>query len=515
MALLAVLAALTLVVASTTIAGGVAAGWRLDGWSLMPLARTRTYIAVPPGMLVAPAGRSSGGERAAEVDALLARVDRLRGGGGGGGGEERGGGLQAQTEAEASDEAARHGKRSEDEELWNERAGEDNDGSGEEAAGADADAGGEGQDAAAVAVRHLHGHHCWQHGKDLHAPHVTDAAALPPLLAACPPQFASALALAPPVYDPASLDAIHVFAITNTYYTFCAEFLRSAVLQGYVPHIVGFQPFKDREALFNWGNGKPLTWITPAVEALVARGGGHTLVMVADAHDTIMTARAADVACRFRAAQAADGDLCILFTAERACFPLAPEECDRFPPTRPPGLPYRFLNSGGWMGEARDVVRFLRAVDAMYPGGLLSTNVNDQAAAQYLFLNPALRAAAGVELDYEARIFMAMHMQHEILEMAPQQRPPPLDGETQCNTVTGTCPAVLHFNGGSKGMQTGIDDATPAARATALQPDLARWVGDYVVGDVNMTVHAFVCDPRWTDQSAFNKVRPAWLPGCA
>jgi len=455
------------------------------------------------------------------VDELLAAVDRLQG---------DSAILEDADTAEAA--AVPHSRRNEDEDLWDARG--EGDAPGVEAAGPDdgvdavpvpvnehaenADAGGskhtpEGAPPA-QSLRHLHGHHCWQHGKDLHAPRVSDPSTLPRLLANLPPAEAAALALAPHVDGPGSLDAIHVFAITNTYYTFCAEFLRSAVLQGYVPHIVGFQPFVDRDSLFNWGNGKPLTWITPAVEALVARGGGHTLVMVADAHDTIMTARAADVACRFRAAQVADGDLRILFTAERACFPLQPEECDTFPPTRPPGLPYRFLNSGGWMGEARDVVRFLRAVDAMYPGGLLATNVNDQAAAQYLFLNATLRPSIGVELDYEARIFMAMHMQHEILEMVPVQRSPPLDGTALCNTVTATCPAVLHFNGGSKGMQVGIDNDTPAARATAASPDLARWVADYVVADVNMSVRAFVCDPRWTDPGSFNKFRPNWLPGC-
>lgn len=425
-----------------------------------------------------------------------------------------------------------------------------------------------------------------------------------------------------PPFDSEDLDdlrsRVHVFTLTNHYYTvriddspangsavtaericctssrllcalpfasptlqFVAELLRSAILHGYVPHVVGFGRGGVRlpPDSFGWHNGKPVMWFVPEMRALAERLGRHTLVIIADAHDVIFTLPARDAQCRFRQIQAeaaARGKpVRVLFSAERSCFPLGADECARFPDPEPDrAWPYRYLNTGAVMGEVGDVLDVLIAMNASYPGGLTATNINDQAAAQLLFINASQREAFGMRLDYGAALFMTMHMQHEqqfAHEMKQRplplpfsaQTPPPMPTVTTprqlqlhqpaatdamgvtgassvaptgtfgiggrrvngvvrgpgansfpCNTVTRRCPIALHFNGGSKSLQSGYDDSLASTQATIEDTRVAQLVADYRVGVLGMTVREMVCDPEWTDDAASNKFRPAWIPGC-
>jgi hypothetical protein len=325
-------------------------------------------------------------------------------------------------------------------------------------------------------------------------------------------------AVAPQSKDADAACALHAFAITNDYYTFVCEFLRSALLNGIVPHILGFTPAAS-DKLFNWGLGKPLLWLRPAVAALVAATGPHTMVLLADAHDTLVLVPGATIIARFRyiqarRARAGQPPMRVLITAERSCFPIPEEDCARFPLPDVAGSPYRNLNSGGWMGEAADVLAVLDAVDAAYPEGLEAANMNDQGAMQYAYLNASSRAALGLQLDYSNQVFQAMHMSEN------EVRPPHPDRAWHfCNAITGGCPALLHFNGGSKGRQLPIDAGLRTTTITLGEKRddaVVAWLDGYEVGGVNMTVREFCCAPQWTQGgagAAFNKARAAWL-GC-
>lgn len=339
-----------------------------------------------------------------------------------------------------------------------------------------------------------------------------DPAPPPPQRAPAPSE---AYELAPGVDASASAraSAVHAFVVTQDYFTFACEGVQSAVLNGVVPHVVGFggpgwESGDGRGLLhtgvpFRWGLGKPVLALRAPIEALVADLGGDVLVLVADAHDALLTVPGAALVHKFRAVQARAPATRVLFSAERSCFPISAEDCARFPEP-PQGLPYRMLNSGAWMGSAADVLNVLDAVELLYPGGIDRANTNDQAALQYLYLDPFARAFLGLALDYGNEVFMNMHM------AAREARPHGGTPGRVCNALSGSCPAVLHFNGGSKGLQVPIDSAlATTAAAQARGPAgaaLRRALGAYVVPGVDMPFRDFCCDPRWTDHSRFNKV---------
>lgn len=383
-----------------------------------------------------------------------------------------------------------------------------------------------------------------------------------------------------PAAAAAAASALHVFAITSDYFTYSCEFLRSAVLNGLVPHIIGFDArlvAEDRaKDTFNWGLGKPLLWLRPALLALQAAAGPRTLVMLADAHDTLVLAPAATIAARFRALLVRRPGTRVVVTAERSCFPISDEECARFPRPRElvpcSGLAYPHLNSGALMGEVAHVLAVLADIDAAHPAGLEAERVNDQAAMQLAFLDPARRERLGLALDYTNALFIAMHMSCTEVGVlgaggpnvgegtlggtwavgenpcagSGVAAPAPAEGvlgETPapppwrlCNTVTGGCPALAHFNGGSKARQALIDAALFTSRVTedleagrtddAHPGPLVEALDNYLVGGIEMTVRDFCCAGEWTTTRAQpgprvaqsrpgtygeERARPAWL----
>jgi hypothetical protein len=337
----------------------------------------------------------------------------------------------------------------------------------------------------------------------------------PPPPPPAPPPPAGAYALPPPASSAAALDAavIHAFMITQDYFTFTCELLQTLLLGGVIPHVVGFggpgwdsgdgRGLTGGGVAFRWGLGKPILALRAPVEALVARGGGASLVLVADAHDTLLAVPGSALAAAFRRAQARRPGTRVLFAAERSCFPISAEDCARFPDP-PAGLPYRMLNSGAWMGEAADVLDVLDAVELMYPGGIDAPNVNDQAALQYLFLDTFARALLGLALDYENDVFMCMHM------AAREAQPHATTPGRVCNALSGSCPALLHFNGGSKPLQPPIDAALASTAALAAAgadaAAMRRALAGYALPEVGEEFRDFCCDARWTDAGAFNKI---------
>jgi hypothetical protein len=302
--------------------------------------------------------------------------------------------------------------------------------------------------------------------------------------------------------------AIHAFLITQDYFTFTCEFLQSAILNGVVPHIIGFEGpdtgTGGRFSSFNWGLGKPILSLRAPIEALVARLGGDTLVLITDAHDTLLTTSGAALALKFRSFQVRFPLARVVIAAERSCFPIEQEDCDRFPPTDPPNLPYTNLNSGTLIGEGRHILNVLDAVELMYPNGLSFYTMNDQAALQYLYLDQFARRLLGLQLDYASELFMCMHMAQKDI-----QRHPSAPYRT-CNIISGACPAILHFNGGSKDLQKPMDaeisSSLAASDSSPVGEDLRRKLAEYDLPELNVTFRAFCCDTRWTDPRQGNKV---------
>jgi len=143
----------------------------------------------------------------------------------------------------------------------------------------------------------------------------------------------------------------------------------------------------------------------------------------------------------------------LIFSAECGCWPQVQRDrgvtCrDRYP--RSP-TPYRYLNSGSWIGRASVAARFLRAiVKGARTTGAAFHKLNDQELSSELYL----RREFGPELalDHGAILFQAMHAVKDntaVPDCDPWPELRETDGIWQ-NTLTGSRPSVYHYNGGGK-----------------------------------------------------------------
>lgn len=129
----------------------------------------------------------------------------------------------------------------------------------------------------------------------------------------------------------------------------------------------------------------------------------------------------------------------IVFNAERNCFPRADLE-DKHPTTT---SPYRFLNSGFFIGETGAVLQMLREMDLDHvpddklPDGTV-VNTNDQAIYMAWYVDHQESAT----LDVYAKLCQSLH------GSGPDEFV--LDGSRVLSHVTGEYPCVFHGNGGGK-----------------------------------------------------------------
>ena len=194
---------------------------------------------------------------------------------------------------------------------------------------------------------------------------------------------------------------------------------------------------------------------------------GDCPVVFTDAYDVLFTQGESAMRKAFDDIKA---DL--VFSAECGCWPQVQRDrgrtCrDAYPPSP---TPYRYLNSGSWAGKASVAAKFLRAIGA----GSTSQEfhkLNDQELASELYLQ---RGFPGLQLDHHAKLFQAMHSINDDT-LVPNCDPRPhlreIDGVWR-NTLTGSTPAVFHFNGGGKRHHLPMEARTWWKRCrTAQMPD--------------------------------------------
>jgi len=142
----------------------------------------------------------------------------------------------------------------------------------------------------------------------------------------------------------------------------------------------------------------------------------------------------------------------IVFGAECGCWPhiminesLCFSAANGGYPASP--TPYRYLNSGTWMGYSDRASEMLLKV--IQEAGANFTGANDQE----LMANFYMAGRFGIKLDFSNKLFQSMHMTLE----PPFSRCFPhedvkLDEETRMfyNSRTGSFPSIFHFNGGGK-----------------------------------------------------------------
>ena len=192
------------------------------------------------------------------------------------------------------------------------------------------------------------------------------------------------------------------------------------------------------------GLSQKLAAALAAVDALPA----DCVVLFTDAYDVLFAASGA----RMREDFLALGKP-LVFAAECGCWPQVQRDrgktCrDAYPPSP---TPYRFLNSGAWMGRAGVAAAFLRRlVETAGAEGAAFHKLNDQELAAELYFSGAF--GPDLTLDFHARLFQCMHAVRDAT-LVPDCDPwPDLKerGGSLVNTRTGSRPAVYHFNGGGK-----------------------------------------------------------------
>lgn len=176
------------------------------------------------------------------------------------------------------------------------------------------------------------------------------------------------------------------------------------------------------------------------------------VVLFSDAYDVMYSQSLRDIARKF-----VEIGKPLVFSAECGCWPHVLRDngrtCrDAFPhsPT-----PYRYLNSGGWIGTAKVAAKFLRRVveEAHAATKQDFHKLNDQELAAQLYLDRAF--ADDLTLDFFASIFQPTHAVRDSTAVQncdplPHLRPHPSQAGTLQNVLTNTIPAIYHFNGGGK-----------------------------------------------------------------
>ena len=105
--------------------------------------------------------------------------------------------------------------------------------------------------------------------------------------------------------------------------------------------------------------------------------------------------------------------------------------------------PYRYLNSGTWIGKARSSAVMLEAVEK--EAGKNFAKANDQELVANMFME----GRYGIVLDYYAKLFQSMHLTLDkpLPRCYPYKDIEVVGGRIH-NKRTDSYPAVLHFNGG-------------------------------------------------------------------
>jgi procollagen-lysine,2-oxoglutarate 5-dioxygenase len=155
------------------------------------------------------------------------------------------------------------------------------------------------------------------------------------------------------------------------------------------------------------------------------------IVMFTDSYDVIVTGNAEAIIKRFNNLNAN-----IVFSAEMFCWP-DDNLSKKYPPT---DSPYKYLNSGGIVGFAKDIYDLLRA----HP---IKDSDDDQLFYTDLFLNESLRQKYHMKLDNKAEIFQNLFGAQNDVELKHD----PVSGHLQLyNTKFETQPVIVHGNGLSK-----------------------------------------------------------------
>jgi hypothetical protein len=188
-------------------------------------------------------------------------------------------------------------------------------------------------------------------------------------------------------------------------------FIQSAKKNDTFPVVLGFgQPYN--------GHGVKLKLVKQFLEKAAA---GYSHVLFCDAYDVVLASGLDQITACFQEFGAP-----IIFSAERNCHP-NPRMATQYPSS---STPYRFLNSGVWMGSTEALQEMFSRIEA--------DKVPDRTNDQAVFTNVFLRNPAPIALDYQCRIAQSLHS--SVGDIA-------YENGRIINKLTGSFPCVFHGNG--------------------------------------------------------------------
>ncbi|KAG1667589.1 Procollagen-lysine,2-oxoglutarate 5-dioxygenase 3 [Nymphon striatum] len=155
------------------------------------------------------------------------------------------------------------------------------------------------------------------------------------------------------------------------------------------------------------------------------------IIMFIDSYDVVFSANQSTIIEAFLNAKSK-----IVFSAEEYCWPdksLAPQY-----PKGETGSDQLYLNSGGFMGYAPEIVK-------MISNGEIEDQDDDQLFYTRIYLNQELREELSISLDHKSRIFQCLHGAVNDMELRFSEEDAYLR-----NMAHDTHPLIIHGNGGSK-----------------------------------------------------------------
>jgi hypothetical protein len=194
--------------------------------------------------------------------------------------------------------------------------------------------------------------------------------------------------------------------------------------------------------ILGWGEPwKGLSQKLEAAHRYASSIPGEDVIMFTDAFDVMFMGSPDSVVQKFLHANTP-----ILFSAECGCWPHVMDDKNiclhRYPPSP---TPYRYLNSGTWIGHAHAAAAML--ADVIKEAGNNFARANDQKLVADMYM----AGRHGIKLDFYNDIFQSMHMTLD----KPLPHCDPSEDVRMRNTRfhnirTRTEPEVFHFNGGGK-----------------------------------------------------------------
>uniref|UniRef100_A0A224XJ30 procollagen-lysine 5-dioxygenase n=1 Tax=Panstrongylus lignarius TaxID=156445 RepID=A0A224XJ30_9HEMI len=205
------------------------------------------------------------------------------------------------------------------------------------------------------------------------------------------------------------------------------RFMRSAEVFDIPVQVLGMHEKWEGGNMNYRGGGHKVNLLRSALEPY--KDDANMKVLFTDSYDVIFLGGADQIVERFL-----ELDSRLVFSAEVFCWP-DEDLASQYPVTE---SPYKYLNSGGLIGYAKDLYELLDSKR-------LKNKDDDQLYYTNLFLDKELREKYRMRLDHKAKIFQNIHGAENDLKLETDVQESYLE-----NILTGNKPLVLHGNGPRK-----------------------------------------------------------------